>query len=477
MPDTSPAPAAAPTCRRPSATSTTRTTPACARSRRPRAPTSASSAPWPLYARVNDYGFIESPYRRVEDGKVTDKIDCLTADEEETHNIAPANDAVRREDRASSWHVDSKGNIYHPERVHRAVRATPTASFGAPAEVPVERRRLHGRLAAPADSPWPPTLIPFLEHDDANRALMGANMQRQAVPLIRPHAPLVGTGMEHRAADGLRRAHRGPARGRRRLGRRPAHRRRLLRRRTAPSAMYLSRSSSAPTSPPASTTVPSSMPARRSRRASRSLTALPCDNSELALGANLTVAYMPWEGFNYEDGIIVSERVVQDDLLTSVNISASRDRRPRHQARPRGNHPRDSEPLRGHARQPRRRRHHPHRRRGRPWRHPGRQGHARRARRPSPPRSACCAPSSVPRPTTSATPPSRCRTAPTAASSTSSASAARLATTSRPESTSSSASSSLRRRKIQQGDKIVRPPRQQGCRLQRPARRGHALHG
>ena len=134
-----------------------------------------------LYAHVNDYGFIESPYRRVEDGKVTDKIDWMTADEEETHNIAPANTPFD-EKTGKFVAVDSKGNIYHPERVIARTRDF-DGSFGAPAQVPVEDvdymdvspRQL---LSVAAN------LIPFLEHDDAKRTLMGANMQRQAVPLI-----------------------------------------------------------------------------------------------------------------------------------------------------------------------------------------------------------------------------------------------------------------------------------------------------
>ena len=150
-----------------------------------------------LYARVNRYGFIEAPYRRVENGRVTDQIDWMTADEEELHIIAPANTPIDPETNELVT-VDADGNLVRPHTVVARTRDF-DGSFGAPADVPVEdvdymdvspRQMLS--VAA--------TLIPFLEHDDAKRTLMGANMQRQAVPLVHPVAPYVGTGMEKRAA-------------------------------------------------------------------------------------------------------------------------------------------------------------------------------------------------------------------------------------------------------------------------------------
>ena len=268
-----------------------------------------------LYAHVNDYGFIESPYRRVEDGKVTDKIDWMTADEEETHNIAPANTPFD-EKTGKFVAVDSKGNIYHPERVIARTRDF-DGSFGAPAQVPVEDvdymdvspRQL---LSVAAN------LIPFLEHDDAKRTLMGANMQRQAVPLIRPHAPFVGTGMEERAAKDsgelIVAQHAGT----------------VSEVDAAHVVVYSDEYGSERYDLPKyqrsnqSTCInhrPIVHAGQKVEKGQPLADGTSIDNSELALGANLTVAYMPWEGFNYEDGIVVSERVVQDDLLTSVNIS------------------------------------------------------------------------------------------------------------------------------------------------------------
>ena len=268
-----------------------------------------------LYAHVNEYGFIEAPYRRVVDGKVTDEIDWMTADEEETHNIAPANTPFDEKTRKFVA-TDSHGHLYNPERVIARTRDF-DGSFGAPAQVhvsdvdymDVSPRQL---LSVAAN------LIPFLEHDDAKRTLMGANMQRQAVPLIRANSPYVGTGMESRAAldsgELICATHDGVV--------------------TEADAAHVVVYSDAYGSERFD------LPKYQRSNQSTCINHRPIvhagdevkagqpladgtsiQNSELALGANLTVAYMPWEGFNYEDGIVVSERVVQDDLLTSVNIS------------------------------------------------------------------------------------------------------------------------------------------------------------
>ena len=135
------------------------------------------------YGRINEFGFIETPYRRVERGKVTSKIDYLSADEEDRHVIAQANTAVRPQDRQAS------------RRLRCSCRRKGGEVDSVPADevdyMDVSPKQLVSVAAA---------LIPFLEHDDANRALMGANMQKQAVPLLRSEAPLVGTGVEFRAA-------------------------------------------------------------------------------------------------------------------------------------------------------------------------------------------------------------------------------------------------------------------------------------
>ncbi len=267
-----------------------------------------------LYAHVNSYGFIEAPYRRVVDGKATDQIDWMTADEEENHVIAPANTPIDPKD-GSFISVDENGEITHPKRVVARTRDF-DGSFGAPAECPVSQvdymdvspRQLLSVAA---------TLIPFLEHDDAKRTLMGANMQRQAVPLIHAHAPLVGTGMEARAAldsgDIISAQHEGTV-----AEVDAAHV--VVDTAKGPERYELPKYERSNQS-----TCINHRPIVHAGDhvvAGQPLADGPSiDHSELALGTNLTVAYMPWEGYNYEDGIIVSERVVRDDLLTSVNIS------------------------------------------------------------------------------------------------------------------------------------------------------------
>ena len=267
-----------------------------------------------LYAHVNPYGFIEAPYRKVIDGKVTDEIVWMTADEEEKHNIAPANTPV--DPKTGEFVItDADGNLTHPDRVI-ARTVDFDGSFGAPADVPVEdvdymdvspRQMLS--VAA--------NLIPFLEHDDAKRTLMGANMQRQAVPLIQTDAPYVGTGMEARAAidsgEIICAEHDGTVT-------------------EVDAAHVVVTTDKGPEN--------YDLPKYERSNQSTCINHRPIvhvgdhvvagqpladgtsiDQSELALGRNLTVAYMPWEGYNYEDGIIVSDRLVQQDLLTSVNIS------------------------------------------------------------------------------------------------------------------------------------------------------------
>ncbi|NTU71047.1 MAG: DNA-directed RNA polymerase subunit beta [Coriobacteriia bacterium] len=262
------------------------------------------------FARINPYGFIETPYRRVIKGKVTDEIDYLTADEEERHIIAQANELF-----------DAKTGKFARPKVLCRVKGS-NGDFGEPEEkipadvdyMDVSPRQMVSVATA---------LIPFLEHDDANRALMGSNMQRQAVPLLRPSAPLVGTGMEHRAAvdtgeiitakrggvvevvdadhiavrakDGSLDEYHMPKFMRSNQGTCINHR-------------PLVREGDKVVGPVG-------------ERAGTVLADGPStEEGELALGQNLLVAFMPWEGYNYEDAIILSERVVKDDLLTSIHI-------------------------------------------------------------------------------------------------------------------------------------------------------------
>ena len=386
-----------------------------------------------IYARVNKYGFIEAPYRRVVDGKVTDEVDYMTADEEEEHVIAQAAERFDENTREFIKVDPLTGEI--SKATHVVARTKDFyGDFGTPADVPVEdvdymdvSPRQMISIAA--------TLIPFLEHDDAKRTLMGANMQRQAVPLIRTAAPYVGTGMELRAAVDS-----GEILRARRAGIVDYADSREIRVRTSdgdidvyhlPKFQRSNQSTCINHKPIVYT--------GQEVQVGEVLADGPStDMGELALGQNLTVAYMPWEGYNYEDAIIVSERVVQEDLMTTINISKheidARDTKlgPEEITREVPNLSEDmvanldaggivrigaevtaGDILVGKV--------------------------TPRARARSRPRSACCAPSSAPRRTTSATPRSRCRTAPTAASSTWCASAARTVTSWPRASTSSCA--------------------------------------
>ncbi len=250
------------------------------------------------YARINEFGFIETPYRKVVKGQVTDQIDYLTADEEDRQVIAQANAPL-----------DNKLKFVNEFVLCRAkggeVREV------TPAEVDymdVSPRQIVSVAAA---------MIPFLEHDDANRALMGTNMQRQAVPLLRSDSPYVGTGLEAKAArdagdvviadsDGV-------------VVEVAADRiiiktsdnkleKHFLRKfvRTNQGTCYNQK----PIVDEGQEVV-----------AGQVIADGPCnDQGEMALGQNLLVAFMSWEGFNYEDAIILSERLVKDDVLTSIHI-------------------------------------------------------------------------------------------------------------------------------------------------------------
>ena len=267
-----------------------------------------------LYARVNEYGFIEAPFRRVENGVATDQIDWMTADEEEKHVIAPANTPL---DPKTNEFIttDAEGMLVRPHTVIARTRDF-DGSFGAPADVPVEdvdymdvspRQMLS--VAA--------TLIPFLEHDDAKRTLMGANMQRQAVPLVHPAAPYVGTGMERRAALDS---------GEVTLAKNAGEvifadaAKIIVKHAGGMDEYHLAKYQRSNQS-----TCINHRPLVRvgdTVEQGEPLADGPStDHGELALGQNLTVAYMPWEGFNYEDGIVVSERLVAEDLLTTINIT------------------------------------------------------------------------------------------------------------------------------------------------------------
>jgi DNA-directed RNA polymerase subunit beta len=250
------------------------------------------------FARVNAFGFIETPYRKVEDGYVSEQIDYLTADEEDRYVIAQANAKVASDGRFTEDRV----------LVRRKGGDADEVPAGEVQYMDVSPRQMVSVATA---------LIPFLEHDDASRALMGANMQRQAVPLIRNEAPFVGTGMEYRGAVDA-----GDVTVATKAG--------VI---TSVSADIID-----VTNDDGTYTSYRLDKFRRSNQATcinqRPLVAAggrvevgtpladgACtDGGEMALGRNLLVAFMPWEGHNYEDAIILSQRLVQDDVLTSIHI-------------------------------------------------------------------------------------------------------------------------------------------------------------
>ena len=250
------------------------------------------------YARINAFGFVETPYRKVVNGKVTDQIDYLTADEEDTHVVAQAN-----------TNIDGTGIMLDDRVLVR--RKGGEVDYILPKDVDymdVSPRQLWSVATS---------MIPFLEHDDANRALMGSNMQRQAVPLLRAEAPLVGTGMEFRAAydagdiitaktagvvsevaaDVITIATDG--------GEYETYRVEKFHR-SNQGTCFNQR--------------PVVSEGERVEKGQVLADGPSTDLGEMALGKNLLVAFMSWEGHNYEDAIILNQRLVQDDVLSSIHI-------------------------------------------------------------------------------------------------------------------------------------------------------------
>jgi len=263
------------------------------------------------YARVNDFGFLETPYRKVEKGRVTDKIEYLTADQEEQFLIAQANTPV-----------DEKGRFLVDRILCRA-----RGDF-----VEVEPERVDYMDVSPKQLvSVAASLIPFLEHDDANRALMGSNMQRQAVPLIVTEAPYVATGMEERVARDSRAVVVAEESGRvaavngnqiivTKDGKLPEGRRKLKHDPDKGIWIYPIRKfmrSNAATCINQKILVRVGDPVKKGQV----LADGPCThNGELALGRNVLVAFMPWNGYNFEDAILISSRIVKEDIFTSIHI-------------------------------------------------------------------------------------------------------------------------------------------------------------
>ena len=271
------------------------------------------------YAKVNEYGFIETPYRVVKNGKVSNEVRYMPADEEEKYVVAQANtpinpDGTFVQDKILVRRAPQAASLEQLKGMLEAENF-----FGATTDILlVEPDKVDLIDVSPKQIVSVATaLIPFLEHDDANRALMGANMQRQAVPLVRTEAPYVGTGIERKvASDGadlILATDDGEVTevsGSQitvmysSLGKRVYH-------------LHKFRRSNHNT---CVNQVPRVVQGQKLKKGDLIADGPSTDHGELALGKNLLVAFMPWEGYNFEDAIILSDRLVKDDVLTSIHI-------------------------------------------------------------------------------------------------------------------------------------------------------------
>lgn len=263
-----------------------------------------------IFARVNHYGFLETPYRKVKEGKVTGSIDYLSADQEDEFTIAQANIPIDEQGKFAISRIKSrfKGEfpVVHPGEVHYM--------DVAPAQI----------VSAAA------ALIPFLEHDDANRALMGSNMQRQAVPLLRPEAPLVGTGMEAKIARDSRSIIVAEDSG---VVEYSDSKKIIVKYdvdESSPESLvsfdderrveYRLTKFSGTNQETCFTQKPIVVTGQKLKKGDVLADGPAIDKGELALGRNVSVAFMPWRGYNFEDAIVLSEKLVGDDTFTSIHI-------------------------------------------------------------------------------------------------------------------------------------------------------------
>lgn len=249
------------------------------------------------YSRINEYGFIETPYRKVDNGQVLNEIVYLTADEEDNYIIAQANEPTDANDRF----VNERVTVRDREEI-RIVSAE-IVDF-----MDVSPKQIVSIATA---------LIPFLENDDAARALMGANMQRQAVPLLRSEAPLVGTGMEYKAALDSGACvlckHAGIVEY---VSASQIH----IRRNNGARDIYKLHKFNRSNQGTCINQKPLVKKGQRVEYGSLLADGPSTDQGELALGRNILVAFMPWEGYNYEDAILLSEELVKEDVFTSIHI-------------------------------------------------------------------------------------------------------------------------------------------------------------
>ena len=263
------------------------------------------------FARINDFGFLESPYRKVENGKVSERLDYLTADREEAHTIAQANTPI-----------DDKGKFTQDRIVCRS-----RGDF-----VDLEPSRVDYMDVSPKQLvSVAASLIPFLEHDDANRALMGSNMQRQAVPLLVTESPFVATGLEDRVARDSRAVIVAEEAGKvasvtgsqiiiTENGQLPDTKKKIKNDPEKGVWVYQVRKFMRSN---AATCINQKILVKKGEHVKKGqiIADGPCtQGGELALGRNVLVAFMPWNGYNFEDAILISERIVKDDVFTSIHI-------------------------------------------------------------------------------------------------------------------------------------------------------------
>ncbi len=263
-----------------------------------------------MHARVNEYGFLETPYRVVKKGKVTDEIEFLNAEKEDEFTIAQANAPI-----------DDKGKFLTDRVQGRKAGDFVVQSPEEMQYMDVAPTQIVSAAAA---------LIPFLEHDDANRALMGSNMQRQAVPLLRPEAPIVGTGLEQKIALDSRTCIIAERNG---IVENVSGEKIIVlydidednveqlvsfedKRRVEYRLVKFFRTNQ----DTSLNQKPIVIPGQRFKKGDVLADGCATDRGELALGRNLLVAFMPWRGYNFEDAIIMNERIVTEDVFTSVHI-------------------------------------------------------------------------------------------------------------------------------------------------------------
>jgi len=262
-----------------------------------------------VHAKVNDFGFIETPYRKVKEGKVSKDVEYLAAEQEDETVIAQAN-----------AEIDDKG-VFESEAIFSRTREGNYLRV-KPEEIEymdVATNQITSLAAA---------MIPFIEHDDANRALMGSNMQRQAVPLLRPEAPVVGTGLEQRAARDSRAIITADSAGEVVYVSATEIRVKYNRTEDEQHCYFDGGVKTYKLDKFIRTNQDTTINQRpvvkigdKVKEGQALADGCSTDKGELALGRNLLVAFMPWRGYNFEDAIVVSERIVQDDIYTSIHVT------------------------------------------------------------------------------------------------------------------------------------------------------------